>query len=126
MPKIQLTTSLFSMSDKVVDPRFAKSGEYKEVINTIAAKGKCPFCPDNFRYHKEPILKEEGDWLITKNSWPYKNSQHHFIVICKTHKELLPEVTVDDWVAISSLMNWAIKEFNLKGGGIAMRFGETT
>jgi len=111
---------------KVVDSRFAKSAEYGDVIKTIETKGECPFCPDNFIYHKEPILKREGGWFLTRNSWPYANARHHFLVICETHKEKLDELTDKDWQSLAFLFKWAISEYQIEGGGLAMRFGETT
>jgi diadenosine tetraphosphate (Ap4A) HIT family hydrolase len=111
---------------KVVDPRNAKSGEYSKVINTIASEAKCPFCPDNFKYHKNPILKKEGLWFITQNSWPYQNSKYHFVIIGDSHKERFAELTAEDWESIRVLINWAIRRYKIPGGGIAMRFGETT
>jgi hypothetical protein len=35
------------------------------------------------------------------------------------------ELTKKDWESITALSNWAIKEFNIPGGGLTMRFGET-
>jgi diadenosine tetraphosphate (Ap4A) HIT family hydrolase len=109
----------------VVDPHNAKSAEYKQVINQIQGEGKCPFCPENFKYHKEPILKEQGDWLITRNSWPYGDTEHHFIAICRTHKEQFSELTPQDFTDLSTLINWVTDEFDIPGGGFAMRFGDT-
>ena len=110
---------------KVVDPRFAKGGRYKQVIREIERVGVCPFCPENFKWHTKPILKRKGDWLITENFNPYKNTRHHFIVIKKTHKERFEELAANDWRDLSYLVAWTIKNFKLKGGGFAMRFGET-
>lgn len=110
---------------KVVDPKYAKSGEYKEVINTIARWGKCPFCPNDFRYHKNPILKESNGWLITKNSWPYQNSKHHLIIVAKRHMEDLGELTPDDFKTAKRLSDWAVKKFKIKGGALTIRFGDT-
>ena len=110
---------------KVVNPRFAKDDEYYKVLREIEEKGKCPFCPENFKYHKHPILKEEGTWFITKISWPYENADTHLIIISKEHKEQFSDITESDFNSIRILVNWAIQEFNLKGGAIAMRFGDT-
>lgn len=115
-----------TMKKKVVDPTYAKSDEYKKIIETIAASEKCPFCPEDFKYHKNPILKSQENWFITKSSWPYKNTQHHFLIICKDHKENLDDLTSEDLAIAHSLMKWATKEFNLRGGGLTLRFGETT
>lgn len=113
------------MNKKVVDPRFAREGEYKDVIDQIIQEGKCPFCPENFRYHKKPTLKAVGDWFITDSSWPYDNSQQHFLLICQTHKEIFSELTVKDFAQVQELVNWAVTEFNIPGAGLCLRFGET-
>lgn len=111
--------------NKVVDRRFAKDKKYDSVLGEIETKGKCPFCPDNFKYHKHPILERSGTWFITKISWPYENSRHHFIIIKKRHAENISELADDDMKDILFLTNWAIFKFRIKGGAIAMRFGKT-
>jgi diadenosine tetraphosphate (Ap4A) HIT family hydrolase len=111
---------------KVVNKRFAKGkGEYEEIISSIEEKGKCPFCPDNFKYHKEPILKKMDGWLITKNSWPYKNTENHLIIISEKHKEEFYELTISDFRAVKKLVNWANCNLNIKGGALSLRFGDT-
>lgn len=113
------------MPQKFVNKKFAKDSEYGNVIEEISHTKKCPFCRENFKYHKNPILKEEGGWLITENSWPYENTRYHFLLIGETHKESFAELTDADFVAIKTLINWAIQTYNIPGGGIAMRFGDT-
>ena len=111
---------------KVVDPTYAKTQEYREVLETIVTEGSCPFCPDNFRHHKNPILKTCGSWFITRNSWPYKNAAEHFLIISSIHKEEITDLTADDLAVVHQLITWAKKEFSLAGGGLTLRFGETT
>jgi len=103
----------------------ARKGEYKKVIEEIASTGKCPFCKENFKYHKKPIYKKKGGWLLTNNSWPYENSKHHLVVIDEKHKEDFYELTNKDFESVAYLTRWAIKEWKIKGGGFAMRFGDT-
>ncbi|MEK7642256.1 MAG: hypothetical protein AAB392_00455 [Patescibacteria group bacterium] len=110
---------------KVVDTRFAKSKEYNKVLSTIESTDKCPFCPDNFRYHKKPILKQMGGWFITKSSWPYKNAKNHFLGISKKHKERFSELNSKDFESIKKLISWANTKFKIKGGAFALRFGDT-
>lgn len=112
-------------SKKFVNPRFARKGEYKKVIEKIISEGRCPFCPENFNHHKNQILKKTKKWFITKSSWPYKNSEHHFLVIGKSHKEFFTELDFNDFKEVKNLVNWAIKRFNLKGGALNLRFGST-
>lgn len=111
---------------KVVDPHYAKSNEYRRVIGSIMEKGVCPFCPANFRHHKNPILRRLGGWFITKNSWPYKKTSYHFLIIGTKHKEHLNEITKKDLVDILGLLQWATRKFKIPGGALAIRFGKTS
>lgn len=110
---------------ELVDKRFAKGKMYKKVINDIASKKVCPFCPETFKWHTKPILKRQNGWFITENFNPYKDSKFHLLVIGEKHKEELLDLTKDDWTTIMSLFTWAIKKFKIKGGGITMRFGDS-
>lgn len=112
-------------NSSLVDPRNARTKEYKRVMSEIVAKGVCPFCPKTFKWHTKPILKRDRQWFITENFTPYPNAQYHFIVISKQHKENLSELSVEDLCSILNLMNWTTKKFKIKGGGITMRFGDT-
>jgi len=109
----------------IVNPRFAKGRGYDKVIATIAGRGRCPFCPDNFRYHKKPILHKSRGWFITESTWPYKNSQKHLLIIALRHKEQLRQLTTRDMAAVLYLAKWGVKKFNIKGGGLTIRFGDT-
>lgn len=109
-----------------VDPRFARSDEYEADLKEIAELGVCPLCPENFNWHKEPILNRQGDWLITRSSHPYQGTLHHFLIIGDQHKENFADLTEDDFRNIQLLVNWTVEEFNLPGGALCMRFGDTS
>ncbi|OGZ27766.1 MAG: hypothetical protein A2365_03965 [Candidatus Nealsonbacteria bacterium RIFOXYB1_FULL_40_15] len=113
------------MKKGFVNLKNARRGEYSKVIEEIQKTGKCPFCKENFKYHKKPIYKRRGSWLLTNNSWPYKNSETHLIILGEEHKENFSEITSKDLEAIRFLANWAIKKFKIKGGAVATRFGDT-
>ena len=111
------------MKHEVVNKQNARKGEYRRIIEKIYGIGKCPFCPNNFIYHKEPILRRRGSWFLTKNSWPYKHTRYHLVIIGKKHKENLLDLTSKDFQDVLALAKWAIKEYNIQGGAFAMRFG---
>lgn len=111
---------------KIVNKKFAKKkGGYLSVIKSIEIEGRCPFCPNNFKYHKKEILKKYGDWFITENSWPYKNTKYHFLIIGVKHKEKLNELTKKDFNSVKFLTNWVVNKFKIKGGALTIRFGNT-
>jgi diadenosine tetraphosphate (Ap4A) HIT family hydrolase len=103
--------------------RFAKTKDYKNTLEKIIKTDKCPFCPENFKYHKKPILKKYNDWLVTENSWPYKDTGYHFIFIPKKHMENFSDLTDKDFQSVKYLVNWVINKYKIKGGGLTLRFG---
>ena len=113
------------MKREFVNINNARRGEYKKVIEKIAKTGKCPFCKENFKYHKKPIFKRRGDWFLTKVSWPYKNTRCHLMILGKKHRENFSELKKEDLEAIFYLARFAIKKYKIKGGALAARFGDS-
>lgn len=113
------------MIKKIVNPRFAKSEDYLRVLKGIEKTNKCPFCKENFKYHKEPILKREDGWFLTKQSWPYKNTEYHFLIIPEEHKEKFSDLDSSDFALVSKLVNWVNKKYKIRGGCLALRFGDS-
>lgn len=110
---------------KLVNPAPAKSKWYRGMLGEIQKEKVCPLCPQTMRWHTKPILKRRNGWLLTENFNPYKDTAHHLLVISPVHKEMPNQLTRRDWSALSHLLNWAVKKFRVKGGGITMRFGES-
>jgi ATP adenylyltransferase len=110
---------------KFVNIKNARKGEYKQVIEEIALTGKCPFCKENFKYHKKPIIKRKNDWLLTKVSWPYKNTNCHLIILGEKHRENILQLKNKDIEDVFFLAKFAIKKYKIKGGALAVRFGNT-
>lgn len=105
----------------------ARTPEQIALMQKIEKDGVCPFCAEYFtQYHPKPILKETDYWFVTENMSPYKGTTTHLIFVYKpahinTPADLLPEGAKD----LFDLVNWAVAEFNIEGGGLFMRFGDT-
>lgn len=113
-----------SKSSLKVDPRNARSEGYKQIMAEAVSEEACPLCPP-MKWHPNPILKDDERWLITENSHPYENSTYHFLIISKRHVENLTDLANKDLASILKLTRWATKKFDIKGGGLTMRFGDT-
>ena len=119
------STKYFGPTD-FVDIDNTRKPEQVKVMEQVIETGECPFCLKNLKkYHRTPILKETDHWVLTRNAWPYDNTREHFLIILKTHKERLSELCVEEGADFFKLIGWIEKEFNLSGGGVAMRFGDT-
>ncbi len=116
----------YSGPTSFVDIDNTREKEQVEVMEQIIETGECPFCLENLKkYHRTPIIKETDHWIFTRNAWPYDNTREHFLVILKTHKESLSELSPEEGADYFALVGWAEKEFEIPGGGLAMRFGDT-
>lgn len=112
------------MTNRFVQKRFAKSRDYRRVLGAIERTSRCPFCPENFRYHRKPVLKRSGGWLATENTWPYVGTRVHCLLISMKHRERFEELSHRDFVAIRHLALWLIRKYRIAGGGLALRFGD--
>ena len=104
----------------------SREKEQKERMEDIIEAGHCPFCRENLcKYHQEPILKEGKFWIVTTNQWPYKHSKHHFLLIYKVHAVNLSDLSPAAGQELFELLAEIEESYQLKGGGFAMRFGDT-
>ncbi len=109
-----------------VDILNAREGAQKQAMEQMLQIGDCPFCSENLKkYHKAPILKEGDFWVLTTNQWPYPNTRLHFLFILKYHAETLAELDDAAMSELGKLSQWLEKEYNIEGGGLIMRFGDT-
>lgn len=112
------------LDSSLVDPRNARAAGYKEEIEEAIAEKACPLCPP-MKWHPNPILHRHEGWFITANSHPYEDTTHHLLMISERHIELLEDLSSQDLEAVLHLAKWATREFDIKGGGLTMRFGDT-
>lgn len=114
------------MSQQFVDIANARKDDQRAVMQEIIAQDHCPFCLENlFKYHKQPVLKETDHWILTKNQWPYDHTQLHFLIILKSHVEQLQNLTPQMGAELFEIIAWAEREYDIPGGGFAIRFGDT-
>ena len=110
---------------EIVEPKFARTKEYRNVLGIFKKAGNCPFCKDAFKTLKKPVLKKEKGWFVTTNTWPYKNTKYHFLIISEKHNENIADFKKSDFESVFKLIKWLVKKYKIKGGGVALRFGET-
>lgn len=114
------------MKNAHIDIDNAREDDQRAVMQDIMAADHCPFCPENLlKYHKQPIIKDGQYWLVTTNQWPYPHTKFHFLLIYKEHVTNLAGLNPEAGKELIELTQWLEKENNVKGGGLAMRFGDT-
>lgn len=103
-----------------------RSEEQAKVMADIAQAEVCPFCSDNLKtYHKKPIYADGKYWILTENQWPYEGSKVHLFAIAKEHIETLEQVSTEAAAELFELFKKGAKDFDIKGGTVAMRISPT-
>jgi galactose-1-phosphate uridylyltransferase len=114
-------------STSYVDLSKARVPEQLEVMEGIQERQECPFCPENLsKTHKQEILRKGAHWILTRNQWPYENTSLHLLAIAAYHAESLADLHEGSFDELQDHLVWAEKEFDIKSGGIGMRFGDIT
>ena len=109
-----------------VDLDNARYDDQRQVMEEIIKAGHCPCCPKNFiQYNPDPFIREGEHWFLVPNRWPYENTKNHFLLITKDHIEAFSELSAAASAELFELAAWAIKEFDIEGGALALRFGDT-
>lgn len=114
------------MKNQHVDIDNARYDDQKAVMKEIMDAGHCPFCRENLqKYHKQPIIREGQYWLVTTNQWPYEHTKFHFLLIYKNHVTDLAGINTNAGKELIELAQWLQENYEVPGGGIALRFGDT-
>ena len=108
------------------DHKNVRTPEQKVLMKQIESDGVCSFCFEHFeKYHPEPIIKENGSWLLTTNMSPYDGTEHHFFFVYESSHKINPsDMTREESADLFELVSWVTKEHNIVGGSFFMRFGE--
>jgi ATP adenylyltransferase len=121
-----LYSSCMKRGKKFVVPEAAGSrAAYRDLLKKIAKEGVCPFCPDYFVHHPNPILLSGRHWLVTENMAPYEGARLHFLILHKKHIERPEQIVPAAWSELHRLVSKTAKEFKMPGGSFFMRFGDT-
>lgn len=114
-----------SFSNAGLDHDEARTNEQKELMAQIEADGVCPFCVEHFTtYHPKPIVKETDYWFVTENISPYKGTTQHYLFVYKPkHTNQLGDITPEAATDLHRLAAQMCEEYDIKGGGLFMRFG---
>ncbi len=103
----------------------ARHDDQRNVMSTIVEDGVCPFDEEFLaNYHKQPILRQGTFWTLTLNQWPYEYTRVHLLAIARQHVETIDELEAGAAEELFDHVKWAIQEYQIDFGGLAMRFGD--
>ncbi len=102
---------------------YREDDQYK-AMKEILDEGICPFCPEHLpRYLQKPTMWQGKFWTVKEPTWPYKNTQLHYVAVLTYHGEKLQDVVSEAAAEIFQIGSWIEKPRGTEFGGLGMRFG---
>jgi len=63
-------------------------------------------------------------WHLWENPYAHAHTALHLVLAPARHISHVREMKEEDWIALSQLVGFAVDEYDLPGGCVAMRFGD--
>ncbi len=97
---------------------------YKNLLESELKDHICPLCPEGLKRTDNNFFKKKAGWTVLANAFPYDHTRVHVLIIPQKHKVDLNELTAKDMQTVGELAQWCQKKFKIKGGALAVRFGD--
>jgi ATP adenylyltransferase len=102
-----------------------RSKKQVENMQELEAEGKCFMCYETLKgYENNRIEFETDHWVITENSYPYKNTTLHMILIAKRHVRALSDLTKAERADLTEAAVQVEQRWKLDSYALCMRNGD--
>ncbi|MEX0748608.1 MAG: HIT domain-containing protein [Candidatus Saccharimonadales bacterium] len=105
----------------------ARQADQRAAMESIAERGICFMCPEHipeFYGEKDDIIAEGEHSFLVHNGYPYENTDYHIMAIPKLHATSIQELSDEFLTEAFGYFKDLEQKFAIKGGAIAMRFGD--
>jgi len=93
-------------------------------MKDLDGRGICIFCPEHIREDKNKLVLETEYWMVKPNSFPYKNTKLHLLIIPKAHVPTINELPAKAQNLFLSVVAQLEKTYKLDSYAIGMRAGD--
>lgn len=109
---------------KYIYPPNAREQEQLDIMVDMEAANKDPMAEENVDQEKQPTLFRTQYWYVSHNRYPRPGSELSFLIVAAGPVYETEEISSEMWLDLQQIWQRLIKEYNVKGGGICMRFGD--
>lgn len=102
----------------------ARSKAQLKNMQDLVKKGICIFCPEYIREDKHKLELETTHWMVKRNSYPYKNTRLHLLVIPKAHVRVLSDLSKGAQQEFLAVVSRLEEKFKLKSYAVGFRAGD--
>lgn len=109
---------------KYIYPPNARDQEQLDIMLKMEAAGKDPMAVENVDQNAQKILFQTEYWHVSENRYPRAGSKISFLVVAVGPVYEIEEISPEMWLDLQKIWQRLVKEYNIAGGGICMRFGD--
>lgn len=109
---------------KYIYPPNARHQEQLDIMLKMEADDKDPMAEENVDQEAQPTLFRTDYWFVSENRYPYDGAEQQFLIVATGPVYTIEEISPAMWLDLQQIWQRLVKEYNVAGGGICMRFGD--
>lgn len=109
---------------KYIYPPNARHQEQLDIMLKMEADDKDPMAEENVDQKAQPTLFRTDYWFVSENRYPYDGAERQFLIVATGPVYTIEEISPAMWLDLQQIWQRLVKEYNVAGGGICMRFGD--
>lgn len=109
---------------KYIYPPNARDQEQLDIMLRMEAADKDPMALENVDQEAQKILFQTEYWHVSENRYPRAGSKISFLIVAIGPVYEIEDISPEMWLDLQRIWQKLVKEYNISGGGICMRFGD--
>jgi ATP adenylyltransferase len=102
----------------------ARSDEQLKDMQNLDSRGVCIFCPEHIGEDKQELLIDTDSWMVKENSYPYKDTKLHLLLVPKEHVSTISKLSLAAQKEFLPLVSKCERKFKLTSYALAIRSGD--
>ncbi len=112
---------------KYVDINNTRGEEMRKKWERIIKDSVDPFDPVHVeKYIGGEILQQGDHWYVFKNDHPYADVKHQLVIVTNEFYVTDEDLPSEVWLELQTVKRILCAKYNITGGGLIMRFGDTS
>lgn len=93
-------------------------------MQDLAERGICIFCPEHIQEDSNKLVLDSDHWMVKPNSFPYKNTKLHLLIIPRLHVSTIQELPVEAQNSFLAVVSQLEVMYKLASYALGMRSGD--
>lgn len=112
------------MKYNYIYPPNARHQEQLDIMLDMEAAHKDPMALENIDQAAQKIIFQTDYWHVSENRYPYENAEKQFLIVAMKPVYEITDISPEMWLDLQQVWQRLVKEYQVDGGAICMRFGD--